>query len=490
MERRCSWTGARSRQAFDWERALHDALTAADALCVLWSRDAQKSIWVEREYRWFLAEFADRPCIPLRLDRTPLPPDLARRQAPSEFFALANGILDSVRQLDEIGVSSRRRAGLLSERLAVAGIDLTDPRVRKAIVAFGGTASLLALLYRGIQTVMGRLVMAALTIASIAVTASHCGAQTPTRVAIPLRDGGAVSRTADGDGNDAAGERFISDASNAATVEESARPLARGLEIVSPEFMLPPGLDGSFCFYTRTPNEETLAIRRWTSHLAGGIRNIYVFLDDHKRTNPDFVARQPCYRLVSPNRHGQLVYIAYSADAHFSMPVDDGEGRPIAQVVMPHQSVEIEMRVVNVTAVPQLARLRLSAAAYDSDIVVTRMSSLIAINGSIGNLPERWTSTDTCTLPNDAKLSTYMGSLAFGARVMDAGNVVFSTASLNDPSERWFARTPYYKFSKGRLEYQCDFGSLAARETPRYDDHVCVAIGYYFPAMGPITCPD
>ena len=62
-----------------WERVLEENVKSCDRMIVFWSKKAAKSEWVRREYQQAIDH--GLRVVPVRLDRTRLPEDLAARQA-------------------------------------------------------------------------------------------------------------------------------------------------------------------------------------------------------------------------------------------------------------------------------------------------------------------------------------------------------------------------------------------------------------------------
>lgn len=130
----------------EWSAALEHALADCDMLCVFWSAAAQRSTWVRAEYTTFIARFPDRPCVPLPADETPLPLLLEKRQAPSEFLALASEMVALRRDLVARGVSRREIRRVVQARIAQLGLQLDDAQRSKLLGLFVSGASIGVLL--------------------------------------------------------------------------------------------------------------------------------------------------------------------------------------------------------------------------------------------------------------------------------------------------------------------------------------------------------
>jgi hypothetical protein len=146
-----------------WEEEIENALYRANTLLVLWSRSAQGSQYMQRE----IAGIRKGECkvIPVRLDGSPLPPELEADNAleiPAHLMWLGR-----VSELVRDGRMSHAEAvAQLGQELKKDGIDLTPAQQRRAAAYArsvsgwaGGVSGVMALilwwLRRGLQWIPG-----------------------------------------------------------------------------------------------------------------------------------------------------------------------------------------------------------------------------------------------------------------------------------------------------------------------------------------------
>jgi hypothetical protein len=105
-------------------------------MVVFWTRFAARSKWVRREYETFLAQFPERPLVPVLGDTTRRPRKLRARQH-ADLFPLINELLATARELENTGVGKREIRRVLLKRLNEAGVELPDRQRRRLLGLFG-----------------------------------------------------------------------------------------------------------------------------------------------------------------------------------------------------------------------------------------------------------------------------------------------------------------------------------------------------------------
>jgi len=106
-----------------WADEIDAGLRATDVLLVFWTRHAAHSDYVHREYERFATQFPDRRLVPVRGDRTPLPPRLQARHSP-DFCPLLNELFETVRDLKEKRVRNSQIRAIVLRRLEEEEIHL------------------------------------------------------------------------------------------------------------------------------------------------------------------------------------------------------------------------------------------------------------------------------------------------------------------------------------------------------------------------------
>ncbi|MFI0397709.1 MAG: toll/interleukin-1 receptor domain-containing protein [Thiolinea sp.] len=95
-----------------WEDVIRSKLAEAERVLVFWSKHAQVSEWVQRE--WSIALTMQKRIVPILLDQTPLPTELG------QFHALSNFILAAPNTMASQTAKSTLRWGFLVGGLGVA----------------------------------------------------------------------------------------------------------------------------------------------------------------------------------------------------------------------------------------------------------------------------------------------------------------------------------------------------------------------------------
>lgn len=490
------------RPGDDWRRALATALGKADVLCVLWSRFAQTSKWVRREYRQFLESFPNRQCVPLCLDETPLPRALARRQAPPEFLALVTDVVDTTRRLTAAGMSRAQRRDALRDKLRGAGLDPEDPRVRKLILVFGGGFSLAVVLHRALETFAGKLVAATLILVSVFAIAWHSCSDPPTpkvtRPALPP-DGSKRTQPALQLGGEDGGEAV--DAAPAADASPRSPPDLRGFQIVSPQVEIDPGVEVTYCYYFRTPNTSDLSIKRWTSRMTAGGHDMILYLTAMDKQPPGTQSVVDC-GILSGSVNSAWTYAAQTPSAQLALPQDDGAGHPVGQLIKAGQSGFLQIHYLNPTGRVLQAHVELHAEAYDDGVQVTPAGSFVALAQrlSLGPgspaAPTQGMVAGICVVPPSGggvaprffAMTTYTHRRSIHTFIKDGNTTLFNSTSWEQPGTASWHAPSFYTFASSTLKYQCDYLNPTSRTITAGDnavtDEMCMAIGLYFPAPG------
>lgn len=130
-----------------WKAALQDGLDGADIVMVFWTRHAARSDWVRKEYEYFLANYPERPLVPVLGDETPLT-DLLKTRQQADFAPVVNEVLELKRRMKDEGASAGQIERAVVQRLDDAGVEIPDKRQRRLLFLFLGFGWLLTLLRR------------------------------------------------------------------------------------------------------------------------------------------------------------------------------------------------------------------------------------------------------------------------------------------------------------------------------------------------------
>jgi len=274
-------------------------------------------------------------------------------------------------------------------------------------------------------------------------------------------------------------------------------PPARGFQIVSPTIEINPGIEVTYCYYFRTPNSSDLQIKKWASHMTGGSHHMILYLTSTDQQTPGTLSTSQC-GVGSGNVGPVWTYSAQSSDAAALLPADDGNGMPVGQLIKSGQSGFIQMHYLNATDAKIHAHVELNAYAYDEGVQVTPAAPFVTFNTRIDLQPATSSLTPTtgmvngnCNIASDAKfyvMSTHTHKQGVHTFVMDGATTVFDSTSWEHPGAKTWDTAPFYSFTSGKLTYQCEYlnpNNYGIRTgDSAVTDEMCMAIGYYFPAVG------
>jgi len=121
-----------------WESDLQTGLDEADAVLVYWTKNSARSDWVRKEYEFFIATYASRLCVPMRVDDTPLTELLKTRQA-ADFLAPVTDALDTKAALLKKGKKPDEIIDAVIEQLEKRGARVKDrDQLQKGLLVFLG----------------------------------------------------------------------------------------------------------------------------------------------------------------------------------------------------------------------------------------------------------------------------------------------------------------------------------------------------------------
>jgi len=283
--------------------------------------------------------------------------------------------------------------------------------------------------------------------------------------------------------------------------------LGPGFQFDTPEVIVGPGEEITYCYYFHTPNAETIGIRRWALTLGSVAHDVTLFATYDATHLP--ADREPAGTLSSTNcgfvdmgSSNTLANWAYAAHNPFEqivLPADDGAGSPLAVEVVAGQPMFLQMHFINPTGVAIANTVRLAAEALEIGVGYTKTASYFTYNNSI-SIPASsagHTETRTCAAPAGVEfwfLSTHTHQFATSASVRDGVIPLVQSADWENPEILVFSSPGFYTFSPSGLTYECVYnnptGSPIVSGNSPISDENCVGIGYFFPATRPLLCID
>jgi hypothetical protein len=280
------------------------------------------------------------------------------------------------------------------------------------------------------------------------------------------------------------------------TNSDGPPPPPHGFQIISPTVDIGPKDEITYCYYFRTPNTSDLAIKKWASHMTPGSHHMIVYLTPGKVREPGTLETQDCGMASIGVSRPVWTYTAQNPDQEMVLPSDDGNGIPLGQPVNAGQLGFIQMHFLNTTDAVIHAHVELNAYAHDDGIQVTPTGPFVAVNTKIdlapaALMPSTGTVGGSCDVASDSKfyaMTTYTHKQSVHTSVKDGTTTVFDSTSWEQPGMRTWDTPPFFSFTSGTLTYQCEYVNPNGYRVQYGDDpetdEMCMAIGYYFPAIG------
>lgn len=261
------------------------------------------------------------------------------------------------------------------------------------------------------------------------------------------------------------------------------------LVITTPTYTLDPGEERTTCFYTTLENVGEIGVRRFESSVSGGSHHVILWTT-HTALVPDGTLEADCATGNNPPPGNTPVwtYVAQRPEASMALPAGVG------MTLRPRQPVFVELHYLNAQTTPLTVQASIRVYTHKNEGYV-RARPFIAYDTQISIPPmQRMTVRRTCTLPSpDLKffmMSTHSHRFTSRARVLDGDRPLVTTADWAHPSVVEWQGPSFYQFSSGRMTFECDYFNPTAA-TVEYGgsartNEMCVGIGYYFPAAGPL----
>lgn len=276
-------------------------------------------------------------------------------------------------------------------------------------------------------------------------------------------------------------------------------PAVRGFEIETPEIQVSAGTEVAYCYYFRTPNTRTAAIRRWASVASSPIvKNVMLATTAGDKFPPGTLSAANCsVLLLVHNEFPHLRYVGYTQSDELVMPSDDGTGKPLAQVLEPGSSAILRIDLFNSTGTPASARVTLSATAYEGGVDSTPTATYLSRDASIIIPPgPGHVESTSCDVPAGLefwRLSTHSHKRSVLTQVKDGADVLFEGTDFSDPGAETFNAPGFHTFASGEMTTACTYhnqGNTTLTEGENPSEEQCLGIGFFFPGSAQLTCWD
>ena len=273
------------------------------------------------------------------------------------------------------------------------------------------------------------------------------------------------------------------------------QPPEHGFQLRSPDITLQPNEEVTKCWYFAAPNTANIGVTRWESKMSPGSHHMIVFLSNTQQQAPGTVTEN-CGIIGAGTSGAVWSYSSQTPYADQQLPLDDGTGKPVGVGLVPNQPGFIQMHYLNASDEPITVHVTLNVHTHAEGVTYTRASPYITFHNEISIPPMSDGSFGgSCQISSTAnfyQLGTHAHKQATHMQVKNGTEMVFQTDSWSEPGGREWLETPFYKFSSGRLDYRCDYYNPTNRTITTGDsaatDEMCMAVGYMFPATGPILC--
>jgi hypothetical protein len=278
-------------------------------------------------------------------------------------------------------------------------------------------------------------------------------------------------------------------------------------EVTSADVTLMPSAQVTYCYYFHTSNTTPVAVNRWVSDMAPGSHHAILFMNPGGNQPPDgTISTSSCGGLNSV-----WTYSTQIPHNELDLPSDDGNGKPLAQLIQPNTAGFLQLHYLNATDQTLTAHIDLKAYALPTNTKYTQTDAFVTYNNDI-RIPAGASNvavTASCPLPAGVKfwvMSTHSHKQSIATQVADGSSVVFSSTDWEHPGSQSWMTAPFYAFASPNLTWQCTYDNNAP---PPYCDQggpasscsnadamvvsgqsavtneMCMAAGYFFPSTGP-----
>ncbi|HUQ80951.1 MAG TPA: hypothetical protein VM076_07440 [Gemmatimonadaceae bacterium] len=272
-----------------------------------------------------------------------------------------------------------------------------------------------------------------------------------------------------------------------------------GLRIATPYVTIEPFQEIGYCYYFRTQNATSMAVRTWKAKLGAAAERLNVILSETDVRKPWTHSAANCTPLFNAANFQTLrttwAFTAYPPAGEYTFPGDDGTGKPLGMVIPPDRPGYIYVHYENATENAVTTRAEIEAIPYDRGVAVTPANSYMTYNANINLAPATLkTETMSCPLPPNAKffwMSTYSYKQTTRAVLIDSVYTLFTATDPFAPGAATFT-SPFYAFKSSALTYQFTYANntnrtITSGPSPATDENA-IALTYFFPATEGKVC--
>nr|HEX4312949.1 hypothetical protein [Kofleriaceae bacterium] len=290
----------------------------------------------------------------------------------------------------------------------------------------------------------------------------------------------------------------IADAAPDASTLGDLPPAVDGFQIRTPDIVIQPGQEITYCYYFHTPNTSQVVVKSWQSSMTPGSHHMILYFS--QTANMPDGTLDPSGNCGGANLNNLAVwtYLAQEPVAESDMPSDDGTGTPVGMPVPANQPAAMQLHYLNASDAAITVHASLDANGYPDGTVYTQADAYVTYNTQIDIPPGPGSTASvqgTCAVPDGAKfftMSTHSHKQSVMTQVADGSAVVQTSTDWEHPTETTWGTMPFFSFASGSLTYSCNYLNETTNEIvtgpSAQTNEMCMAIGYFFPATKSKMC--
>ena len=275
----------------------------------------------------------------------------------------------------------------------------------------------------------------------------------------------------------------------ASTSSNEPPPDENTLRISTPELVLGPGEEKTFCYFTSLPTTETVAVKRYVSAMTEGSHHMIVFLTREPAQPEGTFAECNKVGLASGVDVPLWAYASQEAEGELVMP--EGVGVELAA----GQPIMVQMHYLNAGGAELAAHVDLEIDLHPEGAQYTPANVFATFNTQI-EIPPGGSATveGSCTVPKDANffvMSTHSHHFTTHAEIRDGSSLLVDTSEWDHPGVADWGNEPY-TFASGKLTYRCEYQNPTTQMVRVGESaqtaEMCMAVGYFHPATEGVFC--
>jgi hypothetical protein len=263
------------------------------------------------------------------------------------------------------------------------------------------------------------------------------------------------------------------------------------ITIDTPSFMLQPGEEKFYCYYTTLPNAQPTGVHQVSSSMPPGSHHMILLKTRTAQAADGTFAECTNFGMGNGGLADIPAWLYAAQDPESGITMPEGVGIAVAA----HQPVVVNMHYINQTDQPLTANVHVALDTFAAKREYIEAHTFITFNTEI-DVPAgaMGSAGGSCTVPDDAQfimMSTHSHKYTTSARVTDGGAMVLETRDwAHATMTQWDA--PYYSFASGKLDYRCDYTNTTNQPLQTGESAIssemCMAVGVFFPATGDTFC--